>query len=161
MPQPWQQDKLSGKIIDDIYAHVGKVESNLKTWVLNTIVEVMEKMATYAQAAEDAIAAINQLKTELQAAIDNDDMAAVQAVANRLEAAAQSVLAPSNPEPAPPVTNPAPPVDVTPSEPTTPTDSGTPDAPVVAAPADPGPNPQVSPDVPSTGAPAGTDTPSA
>lgn len=122
---------------EDVKAVYTWVENKLAaqtTWVLGEIGRVTAKMATYEQAANDAIAVMQSLSDQLKSALSNSDSAAkdaaVQAVADRLENAAQSFTAAVQtdaPSPGP--------------------DAGNSDAPA---------------DVPSTDtpvAPAGTDTP--
>ena|ERR1044072_1938210 len=77
----------------DVKAVYQWVENKLaahSTWVLGELGRVTARMATYEQAANDAIAVMQSLSEQLKAALNDDDNAAVQAVADRLEAAAQS-----------------------------------------------------------------------
>lgn len=178
MPQAWDRQKMGLAGLEEdvkaVYDFVRNELANHRSWVLNTIQGMENKMADYTQAAQDAetaldglVAKVGDLSTQLKTAVANSDMSAVQAVADQLEQHAQAASAALNPPAAatPPAdtTTPTAPADQTvtptPVDPTTgtaPTDTTT------VTPVDPGTTPPPADATPTPAdtpapAPAGTD----
>lgn len=103
MAQAWEREQmgLSGleQDVKAVYDWVRSQLSNHKEWLMNEITKIRGDMATYEQAANDALAAMRQqgqeiqdLTSQLKDALANNDNSAAQAAADSLEAAAQSIL---------------------------------------------------------------------
>lgn len=128
MPQSWQREQTGIAGLEEdvkaLYQFVNGEVAHVKTFILNEFSKIRKDMADYKQAAQDAAGALDavvskvqDLATQLKNAVAANDMSAVQAVADDLEAHAQSANAalaaldtpaPSSTPPATPETPPVP-----------------------------------------------------
>lgn len=104
MPQSWQREQTGIAGLEEdvkaLYQFVNGEVAHVKTFILNEFSKIRKDMADYKQAAQDAAGALDavvskvqDLATQLKNAVAANDMSAVQAVADDLEAHAQSANA--------------------------------------------------------------------
>jgi hypothetical protein len=104
MPQSWQREQTGVAGLEEdikaLYLFVNGEVAHVKTFILNEFSKIRKDMADYKQAAQDAAGALDRvvskvqdLATQLKNAVAANDMSAVQAVADDLEAHAQSANA--------------------------------------------------------------------
>jgi uncharacterized phage infection (PIP) family protein YhgE len=176
MPQAWQREQMGLAGLEQdilkVYEFLTLEVAQLKGWVLKQLSEIRKEMADFRQAAQDAqdaldglVNKVQDLSAQLKTAVENNDTAGVQAVADELESHAQAAKAALNPVPpadtAAPVENP--PVDVPENPPTggtvasPPVDASADDVPAATDPTQPAGTDAAPTDPSSVGdAPAGT-----